>query len=192
MRTAYREGLSIAALAHDHGVSLGASARPSPTSWPSTRLSAGAPAPELPLTGHARQGRGLLPHRRTGVRRTSRAPLFSRPLLLRPREEIFVGGVAGLVLGGFVADRRGIKRTTLGWFAVSGAMLACLSIKMDSDLLLDVVVFLTGVFVFSAQVLVYAYVTSFCPAPSAAPPSARRPASAASAPSWGRRSPAPW
>ncbi|MHC3470921.1 MFS transporter [Streptomyces sp. 7R007] len=75
-----------------------------------------------------------------------------------------VGGVAGLVLGGFVADRRGIKLTTLGWFAVSVAMLACLSIKMHSDLLLDTVVFLTGVFVFSAQVLVYAYVTNFYPA----------------------------
>ncbi|MFJ9724816.1 MFS transporter [Streptomyces sp. NPDC101209] len=75
-----------------------------------------------------------------------------------------VGGVAGLVLGGFVADRRGIKLTTLGWFAVSVAMLACLSIRMHSDLLLDTVVFLTGVFVFSAQVLVYAYVTTFYPA----------------------------
>ncbi|CAM5351799.1 MFS transporter OS=Streptomyces fumanus OX=67302 GN=GCM10018772_27220 PE=4 SV=1 [Streptomyces fumanus] len=75
-----------------------------------------------------------------------------------------VGGVVGLVLGGWVADRRGIKITTLGWFAVSVAMLACLSVKMDSDLLLDAVVFLTGVFVFSAQVLVYAYVTSYYPA----------------------------
>ncbi len=75
-----------------------------------------------------------------------------------------VGGVAGLVLGGFVADRRGIKLTTLGWFAVSVAMPACLGIRMHSDLLLDTVVFLTGVFVFSAQVLVYAYVTNFYPA----------------------------
>ncbi|MFI0192467.1 MFS transporter [Streptomyces sp. NPDC017082] len=73
------------------------------------------------------------------------------------------GGVAGLVLGGFVADRRGIKRTTAAWFAVSAALLACLGIRMHSDLLLDSVVFLTGVFVFSAQVLVYAYVTGFYP-----------------------------
>lgn len=43
-------------------------------------------------------------------------------------------------------------------------MLACLSIKMRSDLLLNVVVFFTGVFVFSAMVLVYAYVTSYYPA----------------------------
>lgn len=75
-----------------------------------------------------------------------------------------VGGVAGLVLGGFVADRRGIKGTTMGWFGVSVVMLACLSVRMDSDLLLNVVVFFTGVFVFSAQVLVYAYVTHYYPA----------------------------
>ncbi|MGW1525012.1 MFS transporter [Streptomyces sp. NPDC002159] len=75
-----------------------------------------------------------------------------------------VGGVVGLIIGGFVADRRGIKGTTLGWFAVSVVMLACLSVKMGSDILLDLVVFLTGVFVFSAQVLVYAYVTNFYPA----------------------------
>lgn len=75
-----------------------------------------------------------------------------------------VGGVVGLVLGGFVADRRGIKGTTMSWFAVSVVMLACLSIKMESDVMLNVVVFFTGVFVFSAMVLVYAYVTNFYPA----------------------------
>ncbi|MEU6476448.1 aromatic acid/H+ symport family MFS transporter [Streptomyces sp. NPDC047017] len=74
------------------------------------------------------------------------------------------GGVAGLAVGGFVADRRGIKGTTLVWFALSVLMLACLSVRMHSDLVLDVAVFLTGVFVFSAQVLVYAYVTGFYPA----------------------------
>jgi MFS family permease len=75
-----------------------------------------------------------------------------------------VGGVVGLVVGGFVADRHGTKWTAVLWFAVAAVMLALLSIKMQSDLLLDVVVFLTGVFVFSAQVLVYAYVTQFFPA----------------------------
>ncbi|MFE6594194.1 MFS transporter [Streptomyces sp. NPDC057781] len=75
-----------------------------------------------------------------------------------------IGGVVGLVVGGFVADRRGIKGTTMVWFAVSVVMLGCLSIKMESDLLLNVIVFFTGVFVFSAMVLVYAYVTSFYPA----------------------------
>ncbi|MFF4790358.1 MFS transporter [Streptomyces sp. NPDC001276] len=75
-----------------------------------------------------------------------------------------VGGVVGLIVGGFVADRRGIKGTILGWFAVSVVMLGCLSVKMNSDILLNGVVFLTGVFVFSAMVLVYAYVTHFYPA----------------------------
>lgn len=74
------------------------------------------------------------------------------------------GGVAGLVLGGFVADRRGIKPTALCWFAASAVLPACPGVGMASDLLLDTVVFLTGVFVFSAQVLVYAYVTHFYPA----------------------------
>ncbi|MFF0969211.1 MFS transporter [Streptomyces sp. NPDC003703] len=75
-----------------------------------------------------------------------------------------VGGVIGLLVGGWVADRRGIKGTTVAWFAVSVLMLACLSVRMHNDLLLDLVVLLTGVFVFSAQVLVYAYVTDFYPA----------------------------
>jgi AAHS family benzoate transporter-like MFS transporter len=75
-----------------------------------------------------------------------------------------VGGVVGLVIGGVVADRRGIKWTALLWFAVAAVMLALLSIKIESHLVLGVVVFFTGLFVFSAQVLVYAYVTHFFPA----------------------------
>ncbi|WP_448317550.1 MFS transporter [Streptomyces sp. CO7] len=75
-----------------------------------------------------------------------------------------LGGVAGLLVGGWVADQKGIKGTTLGWFGAAAVMLACLSVKMENDLLLNVVVFFTGVFVFSAQVLVYAYVTNFFPA----------------------------
>lgn len=75
-----------------------------------------------------------------------------------------LGGVAGLIVGGLVADRRGIKLTALAWFAVAVVMLALLSIKMGNTVLLDVVVFLTGVFVFSAQVLVYAYITNYYPA----------------------------
>ena len=74
-----------------------------------------------------------------------------------------LGGVAGLIVGGAIADRRGIKPTAVLWFAVAAVMLAVLSIKMESNILLSVVVFLTGFFVFSAQVLVYAYVTQFFP-----------------------------
>lgn len=43
-----------------------------------------------------------------------------------------IGGVVGLVVGGFVADRRGAKGTTMAWFAASVTMLACLSIRMEA------------------------------------------------------------
>jgi MFS family permease len=73
------------------------------------------------------------------------------------------GGVAGLLVAGVVADRVGIKPTTLGWFAVAAVMLALLSIRLPG-VALYVAVFLAGSFVFSAQVLVYAYTTRAYPA----------------------------
>lgn len=69
-----------------------------------------------------------------------------------------VGAVAGLLLAGRVSDARGNKRTVLLWFAVSAVFLALLSVKMESTALVYAAVFLAGVFVFSAQVLVYAFV----------------------------------
>jgi MFS family permease len=75
-----------------------------------------------------------------------------------------VGGVVGLVIGGFATDQHGIKGTTLAWFGASVLMPTCLIIRMKSNLILSTVVFLTGVFVFSAMVLVYACVTSYYPA----------------------------
>lgn len=74
------------------------------------------------------------------------------------------GGVVGMLLAGHVGDTRGLSRTTVTWFAVGGVLLAVLSIKTSSSVLLDVVIFFTGVFVFSAQVLVYAYVAHSYPA----------------------------
>lgn len=74
-----------------------------------------------------------------------------------------VGAVVGLVLAGFIADRRGIKPTILVWFAISAVLLALLSIRMENALLLHIAVFVTGVFVFSAQVLIFAYVAEFYP-----------------------------
>jgi MFS family permease len=68
------------------------------------------------------------------------------------------GGVLGMLLAGRVADTRGVTSTVLAWFGLGGVLLAALSIKMESAALLNAVIFLTGVFVFSAQVLVYAYV----------------------------------
>ncbi|MEU2351120.1 aromatic acid/H+ symport family MFS transporter [Modestobacter sp. NPDC049651] len=68
------------------------------------------------------------------------------------------GGIAGMLLAGYMADTRGVTRTVLAWFGTGGVLLALLSIRFESALLLNVVIFLTGLFVFSAQVLVYAYV----------------------------------
>lgn len=69
-----------------------------------------------------------------------------------------LGAVAGLLLAGRVSDARGNKRTVLLWFGVSAVFLALLSIKLESTALVYAAVFLAGVFVFSAQVLVYAFV----------------------------------
>lgn len=66
-----------------------------------------------------------------------------------------VGAVAGLMIGGRVADRRGAQRVTVLWFAAASVMLALLSIKVANQVVLDVVIFVTGFFVFTAQVLLY-------------------------------------
>ncbi|MDO5697323.1 MAG: aromatic acid/H+ symport family MFS transporter [Dermatophilus congolensis] len=74
------------------------------------------------------------------------------------------GAILGLVLAGMVGDMRGIKAAATSWFVASAAFLALLSIRMESDLLLHVVVFVTGLFVFSAQGLVYALLAHLFPA----------------------------
>jgi MFS transporter, AAHS family, benzoate transport protein len=69
-----------------------------------------------------------------------------------------LGAVAGLLLAGRVSDAHGNKRTVLLWFGLSAVFLALLSIRMESTVVVYAAVFLAGVFVFSAQVLVYAFV----------------------------------
>lgn len=75
-----------------------------------------------------------------------------------------LGAVAGLIIAGILADKHGTKRIVLLWFGLSAICLALLSIKVDNAILLNVLVFVTGVFVFSAQVLVYAWVSQLFPA----------------------------
>lgn len=75
-----------------------------------------------------------------------------------------LGAVAGLIIAGILADKHGTKPIVLLWFGLSAVCLALLSIKVDNAILLNVIVFVTGVFVFSAQVLVYAWVTQLFPA----------------------------
>jgi MFS transporter, AAHS family, benzoate transport protein len=67
------------------------------------------------------------------------------------------GGVIGLLVAGRVSDRIGNRRSTIVWFALAALFLALLSVKLPG-IGIYVSVFLAGVFVFSSQVLVYAYV----------------------------------
>ncbi|ROO86625.1 putative MFS family arabinose efflux permease [Actinocorallia herbida] len=73
-----------------------------------------------------------------------------------------VGAVTGLLIAGFVADRIGVRPSVLAWFGGATVFLALLSIKLPGGALYAAV-FLTGCFVFSAQVLVYAYVAAVYP-----------------------------
>ncbi|GAB2832351.1 aromatic acid/H+ symport family MFS transporter [Actinocorallia aurea] len=73
-----------------------------------------------------------------------------------------LGAIAGLLVAGFVADRVGVRPAVLAWFGGATVFLALLSIKLPGVALYGAV-FLTGCFVFSAQVLVYAYVASVYP-----------------------------
>src|SRR6478752_2509341 len=74
-----------------------------------------------------------------------------------------IGAVLGLLVAGQVADKIGNRRAAIGWFTVAALFLALLSIKLPGfGVYLSVL--LTGMFVFSAQVLVYAYVAHVYPA----------------------------
>ena len=74
-----------------------------------------------------------------------------------------VGAVIGLLVAGRVADRIGNRRSTIGWFAGAALFLALLSIRLPG-IGVYVSVLLAGMFVFSAQVLVYAYISHLYPA----------------------------
>ena len=70
-----------------------------------------------------------------------------------------VGAIVGLLVAGQVGDRIGLKPAAMLWFLASAGLLAALSVKVPV-LALYPLVFVTGCFVFSAQVLVYAYAAS--------------------------------
>ena len=103
-----------------------------------------------------------------------------------------VGAIAGLLVGGRIADRVGVKKIATIWFLVAAVMLATLSIRMESQLVLNVAVLFTGVFVFSAQVLVYGFVGYLYPSNVVGTGMGLVPAWAGSAPSWARWPPAHW
>ena len=74
-----------------------------------------------------------------------------------------LGAVIGLLVAGGISDKRGNKPTVLVWFGLAAVFLALLSIKIEHTLLVYAAVLLAGVFVFSAQVLVYAFVGHLYP-----------------------------
>jgi AAHS family benzoate transporter-like MFS transporter len=74
-----------------------------------------------------------------------------------------LGAVIGLLVAGAVADRQGKKPTVLAWFGLAAVFLALLSIRLESTPAVYAAVLLAGIFVFSAQVLVYAFVGHLYP-----------------------------
>ncbi|MDD7969395.1 MFS transporter [Actinomycetospora lemnae] len=74
-----------------------------------------------------------------------------------------VGAILGLLLAGTVANRIGVRPATIAWFAAATLFLALLSVRLPG-IGVYVSVLLAGIFVFSAQVLVYAYVSQLYPA----------------------------
>lgn len=74
-----------------------------------------------------------------------------------------LGAILGLLFAGRIADKVAMRPVTVGWFAGATITLALLSIRLPA-VILYVVVLLAGVFVFAAQVLVYAYVGRIYPA----------------------------
>jgi MFS transporter, AAHS family, benzoate transport protein len=68
-----------------------------------------------------------------------------------------VGAVLGLLVAGQVANRIGTRTAALVWFVLAAVFLALLTVRLPGAGIY-VTVLLAGVFTFSSQVLVYAYV----------------------------------
>ncbi|WAZ25469.1 aromatic acid/H+ symport family MFS transporter [Streptomyces cinnabarinus] len=69
-----------------------------------------------------------------------------------------LGGIAGMLLAGRAADRFGAPRISAIWFALTAAGVFMLSVHMPLGVTMTVV-FLTGVFLNSAQTMIYATVS---------------------------------
>ncbi|MFK0120464.1 MFS transporter [Streptomyces sp. NPDC090994] len=69
-----------------------------------------------------------------------------------------LGGIVGMLIAGRASDRFGAPRISALWFALTAAGVFLLSVHMPLALTF-VVVFLTGVFLNSAQVMIYATVS---------------------------------
>ncbi|MER5429942.1 aromatic acid/H+ symport family MFS transporter [Streptomyces sp. NPDC002588] len=69
-----------------------------------------------------------------------------------------LGGIVGMLAAGRAADRFGAPRISAIWFALTAAGVYLLSVHMPTGVTM-VVVFLTGVFLNSAQTMIYATVS---------------------------------
>ncbi|KUN59083.1 benzoate transporter [Streptomyces canus] len=69
-----------------------------------------------------------------------------------------LGGIVGMLVAGRAADRFGAPRVSALWFALTAAGVFLLSIHMDMTVTM-IVVFFTGVFLNSAQTMIYATVS---------------------------------
>lgn len=74
-----------------------------------------------------------------------------------------IGAVIGLYIAGRLADKNSPRKTALVWFVFSAFFLALLAVRMPLIGLYGIVL-LTGIFVFSSQVLIYAFVGENHPA----------------------------
>ncbi|GHG50055.1 MFS transporter [Sinomonas cellulolyticus] len=73
-----------------------------------------------------------------------------------------LGAILGYLLGGRFADRGGVRRTTIGWFAGAAIFLAVFALPLPEPILYAAL-FLAGFFVFSSQALTYAYTQKVYP-----------------------------
>jgi len=69
-----------------------------------------------------------------------------------------LGGIVGMLVAGRAADRFGAPRISAIWFALTAAGVSLLSVHMPMSVTM-IVVFLTGVFLNSAQTMIYATVS---------------------------------
>ncbi|QIN80728.1 MFS transporter [Rubrobacter marinus] len=73
-----------------------------------------------------------------------------------------VGAIAGLIVAGPVADRVGSRVSCVAWFALATVFLFLLSVRLPLPVTY-LIVAVTGFWVFSSQVLVYALVGKYYP-----------------------------
>jgi AAHS family benzoate transporter-like MFS transporter len=80
---------------------------------------------------------------------------------------INLGGIAGMLVAGRLADRFGARPVAIIWFALTACGVGLLVLHMPL-VVTYLVVFLTGAWLFSAQTLIYAAVGAYYPAGSRA------------------------